>query len=132
MDTKILIVDDMKNMRSFIKTCLRALGFNGTLVEAEGGIHALKIIAENENSGSPFQLLLVDWNMPDLTGIEVLKKIRANPQWKDLPFLLITAEGQMEHVVQAAKAGVSHYIMKPFTPDTLREKLEAVWKKHSG
>ena len=119
----ILVVDDFSTMRRIVKTCLRQLGFEN-ITEAEDGKIALEKMELNE-----FKLVISDWNMPNMMGIDLLKSVRANEKYKNVPFVLVTAEGQKENVIEAAKAAVSNYVVKPFTADTLQTKLEAVFKK---
>jgi two-component system chemotaxis response regulator CheY len=119
----ILIVDDFSTMRRIVKTCLRQLGFEN-IAEAEDGQVALSKLQCSE-----FKLVISDWNMPNMMGIDLLKAVRADEKLKALPFLMVTAEAQKENVLEAAKAGVSNYIVKPFTADQLQAKLEAVFTK---
>lgn len=127
---KILIVDDMKTMRMVMKKNLKECGFEN-ITEADDGATAWPLIEQAGFSGSPFQLILSDWNMPKLAGIELLRKVRAHAALGKTPFVLVTAETEKEQIVEAIKAGVNNYVMKPFTLDSLREKLEAVHKKVS-
>lgn len=120
---QILVVDDFATMRRIVKTCLKQIGFNN-ITEAEDGQVALQRLNENE-----FQLIISDWNMPNMMGIDLLKAVRADNRLKTIPFLMVTAEAQKENILEAAKAGVSNYIIKPFTPDTLQQKLEIVFTK---
>ena len=119
----ILVVDDFNTMRRIVKTCLAQLGFNN-ITEAEDG----KIALGKLESGD-FKLVISDWNMPNMMGIDLLRAVRADNKLKSIPFVLVTAEGQKENVIEAAKAGVSNYVVKPFTADTLQVKLEAVFNK---
>jgi two-component system, chemotaxis family, chemotaxis protein CheY len=123
IDTSInvLIVDDFATMRRIIKGVLKQLGFNN-LIEAEDGEIALKELRK-EKVG----LIVSDWNMPNMTGLELLKAVRADSSLKNIPFLMVTAEGQKENVIQAVQAGVSNYIVKPFTPETFNAKLEKIF-----
>jgi two-component system chemotaxis response regulator CheY len=123
IDTSInvLIVDDFATMRRIIKGVLKQLGFSN-LIEAEDGDAALKEL-KKEKIG----LIVSDWNMPNMTGLELLKAVRADKDLKDIPFLMVTAEGQKENVIQAVQAGVSNYIVKPFTPETFNAKLEKIF-----
>ena len=123
MDTSInvLIVDDFATMRRIIKGVLKQLGFSN-LIEAEDGEAALKEL-KKEKIG----LIVSDWNMPNMTGLELLKAVRADGNLKNIPFLMVTAEGQKENVIQAVQAGVSNYIVKPFTPETFNAKLEKIF-----
>ena len=118
---KILVVDDFQTMRRIIKNYLRQLGFNN-VEEAEDGDVALEKLKESE-----FDFVITDWNMPKMTGIDLLKKIRAASNFKNIPVLIITAEAEKENVVQAAQAGVNDYIVKPFTPEVLQTKIEKIF-----
>ncbi len=119
---KILVVDDFATMRRVVKSCLKTLGFQN-VVEAENGQAAL-----NQLAAGGFSLIISDWNMPEMQGIDLLRAVRANPSLKGLPFIMVTAEAQKENILAAAKAGVSNYIIKPFTADVLQQKLEIVFK----
>ncbi|MBX7136920.1 MAG: chemotaxis response regulator CheY [Oligoflexia bacterium] len=119
----ILVVDDFSTMRRIVKTCLKQLGFEN-ITDAEDGAVALSKLQNSE-----FQLIISDWNMPNMMGIDLLKAVRADQKLKSIPFLMITAEAQKENVLEAAKAGVSNYIVKPFTPDQLQSKLTAIFAK---
>jgi two-component system, chemotaxis family, chemotaxis protein CheY len=123
IDTSInvLIVDDFATMRRIIKGVLKQLGFSN-LLEAEDGEAALKELRK-EKVG----LIVSDWNMPNMTGLELLKAVRSDNNLKGIPFLMVTAEGQKENVIQAVQAGVSNYIVKPFTPETFNAKLEKIF-----
>ena len=118
---KVLVVDDFATMRRIVKGVLKQLGFNN-IIEAEDGDQALKQL-HKEKVG----LIVSDWNMPNMTGLDLLKAVRADEKLKDTPFLMVTAEGQKENVVQAVQAGVSNYIVKPFTPETFSAKLEKIF-----
>jgi len=115
---KILVVDDLSTMRKIIKNILNQLGFKN-IVEADDGTTALEILKKEK-----VDLILADWNMPKMSGIELLKIIRSNEATKEIPFIMITAEAQKEHVLEAIKYRVNQYIVKPFTPETLKEKLK--------
>lgn len=119
----ILIVDDFATMRRIVKTCLRQLGFEN-VTEAEDGKVALQKLQANE-----FKLIISDWNMPNMMGIDLLRNVRSDDKFKALPFLMVTAEAQKENVIEAAKAGVSNYIIKPFTADQLEAKLSAIFSR---
>lgn len=121
-DMKILVVDDFPTMRRIVKTLLKQNGFHNTM-EADNGIHAFQLI-ESEND---FELVVSDWNMPEMTGLELLKKVRSDARFKHLPFLMVTAEAEKENIIEAVKAGVSNYVVKPFTGQILKEKLEKVF-----
>lgn len=124
---KILVVDDFASMRQVVKKTLIAMGFSN-IHEAAGGADAVRKIEE----GEPFGLIISDWNMPNMTGLDLLNFVRSNQHMAKVPFLMITAEGNPENIVQAAKAGVSQYIVKPFTAEALQQKLEGVFSKQSG
>lgn len=119
----ILVVDDFSTMRRIVKTCLKQLGFDNT-ADAEDGQIALNKLKDGD-----FKLIVSDWNMPNMMGIDLLRAVRSDPKLKALPFLMVTAEAQKENVLEAAKAGVSNYIVKPFTADQLQAKLEAIFTK---
>ena len=121
----ILIVDDFSTMRRIVKGCLKELGFNN-ITEAEDGKIALDKL---KNGGHSFKLVISDWNMPNCTGLEFLKRVRADSRFKNLPFLLLTAEGEAEQVKEAILAGVDGYVLKPFTHESLTQKLEQTYKK---
>ncbi len=123
---KILVVDDFSTMRRIVKNLLRDLGFTNT-VEADDGKTALPIL---EAGGIDF--LVTDWNMPGMTGIDLLKAVRANPSLVDLPVLMVTAEAKREQIIMAAQAGVNGYVIKPFTATTLKEKIEKVFERIDG
>lgn len=120
---KILIVDDFSTMRRIIKNLLRDLGFNNT-VEADDGMTALPIL----QSGS-IDFLVTDWNMPGMSGLELLQKVRAEPSLAKLPVLMVTAEAKREQIILAAQAGVNGYVVKPFTAAVLKEKIEKVFER---
>lgn len=131
LETRILVVDDMPVMRDLVKTQLRAMGYQN-LLEAEDGEEALMKVLEADREGKPVQLIISDWNMPKLTGLDFLKQIRASQKYKSLPFVLLTSESEKDQVTEAILAGVSQYIVKPFQPKALEDKLKAVWKKIQG
>jgi len=118
---KILIVDDFSTMRRIIKNILRQLGYEN-IYEADDGTTALNVLRSEK-----IQFIISDWNMPTMSGIELLKKVRASEAWKDLPFLMVTAEGQKENVIEAVRNKVSNYIVKPFTAETLKEKIDKIF-----
>jgi len=120
---KILIVDDFATMRKVIKNLLRQIGYQD-VIEAEDGVHALK-----ELKSQKIDFVISDWNMPNMTGIELLRAVRADSELSSLPFLMVTAESLKENVVEAVKAGVSNYIVKPFTAEVLNEKIKKIIEK---
>ena len=120
---KILIVDDFSTMRRIIKNLLRDLGYNNTH-EADDGNTALPMLKNGD-----YQFVVTDWNMPGMTGIELLKAIRADDRYKTLPVLMVTAEAKREQIIEAAQNGVNGYIIKPFTAQTLEEKLGKIFER---
>ena len=118
-----LVVDDFSTMRRIVRNLLKELGYNN-VEEAEDGAEAL----EKLNTGK-FQFVVSDWNMPNLDGLEMLKRIRASDTLKHLPVLMVTAEAKKENIVAAAQAGASGYVVKPFSAATLEEKLERIFDK---
>lgn len=122
---KFLVVDDFSTMRRIVRNLLKELGYTN-VDEAEDGSVGLQKL----KGGGNFQFVVTDWNMPVMTGIEMLKAIRADPTLKHLPVLMITAEAKKENIVEAAQNGASGYIVKPFTAATLEEKLGKIFEKY--
>ncbi len=120
---KILIVDDFSTMRRIIKNLLRDLGFNNT-VEADDGNTALPIL---KSGGIDF--LVTDWNMPGMSGLELLQAVRSDAALAKLPVLMVTAEAKREQIILAAQAGVNGYVVKPFTAAVLKEKIEKIFER---
>jgi two-component system, chemotaxis family, chemotaxis protein CheY len=120
---KILTVDDFSTMRRIIRNMLRQLGYNN-IVEAEDGAEALSLLQREK-----VDFVISDWNMPNMSGLDLLKAIRADDNLKPLPVLLVTAEALKENVVEALKAGVNNYVVKPFTAETLKERIDAIFKE---
>ena len=121
-NTKFLVVDDFSTMRRIVRNLLKELGFTN-VQEAEDGVEALiKLRADK------FDFVVSDWNMPNMTGIELLREIRADASLKHLPVLMVTAEAKKENIIEAAKAGASGYVVKPFTAATLDEKLKKIFQ----
>lgn len=118
---KILIVDDFSTMRRIIKNLLRDLGFNNTS-EADDGQTALPMLKSGK-----FDFLVTDWNMPGMDGLTLLKTVRSDDELCDMPVLMVTAEAKHDQIVVAAEAGVSGYVVKPFTAATLKEKIEKIF-----
>lgn len=119
---KILIVDDFATMRKVIRNLLKQGGFEN-VVEAEDGVAALKVLKSQQ-----VDFIISDWNMPNMSGLELLKAVRGDDELKALPFLMVTAEALKDNVVAAVKAGVSNYIVKPFTAEVLNETIEKIVK----
>ncbi len=122
-DMKILIVDDFSTMRRIIKNLLRDLGFSNT-GEADDGNTALPML-----QGGKYDFLVTDWNMPGMQGIDLLKAVRSDPGLASLPVLMVTAESKKDQIVEAAQAGVNGYVVKPFTAQTLKEKIDKIFER---
>jgi two-component system chemotaxis response regulator CheY len=122
---RVLVVDDFATMRKIVRNILKQIGFEN-ITEAEDGNAALQML-KNETVG----LVVTDWNMPNMNGLDLLRQIRQNPKTANLPVLMVTAEGLKENVLEAVKAGVNNYVVKPFTAEVLQEKIEAIFKKQS-
>lgn len=120
---KILIVDDFSTMRRIIKNLLRDLGFHHT-EEADDGTTALPML-----QAGAFDLLITDWNMPGMQGIDLLKAVRGDEGLRSLPVLMVTAESKRDQIVEAAQAGVNGYVVKPFTAGTLEEKIHKIFER---
>ena len=123
--TRVLVVDDMLTMRKLVQKALKDLGFTDFLEAADGA----KAWEAFSTANPPVGLIVSDWNMPNCTGLDFLKRVRADSRFSKTPFYLVTAESEMSQVVEAVKAGVSGYIIKPFDANTLRAKLEEGSKK---
>jgi two-component system chemotaxis response regulator CheY len=117
----ILVVDDFSTMRRIIKGLLQDSGF-ANITEADDGLTALSLLKAGN-----FDLLITDWNMPGMQGVELLRQVRADERMKKLPVLMLTAEATRAQIVAAAQAGVSGYVIKPFTAATLREKIDKIF-----
>jgi two-component system, chemotaxis family, chemotaxis protein CheY len=121
---RFLVVDDFSTMRRIVRNLLKELGFTN-VDEAEDGVAALQKL----HNGA-FQFVITDWNMPNMTGLELLQNIRAHEGLKGLPVLMITAEAKKENIIEAAQSGASGYIVKPFTAVTLEEKMNKIFEKY--
>jgi two-component system, chemotaxis family, chemotaxis protein CheY len=128
LNTKILIVDDMMTMRKLVAKACKEIGFT-VFEEASDGALAWAKVAE---ANPPFGLIISDWNMPNSTGLDLLKRVRSDTRMAKVPFILVTAEAEQHQILEAAKAGVSNYVTKPFTAEILKTKLEQVHKKLGG
>ncbi|MFK7873741.1 MAG: chemotaxis response regulator CheY [Oligoflexales bacterium] len=126
-DMKILIVDDFPTMRRIVRTLLKQNGYNN-FVEAEDGAQGYKMLTTEPG----IEFIVSDWNMPNMTGLEFLKKVRADPKFKHLPFLMVTAEAEKENIIEAVKSGVSNYVVKPFTGATMKEKMARVFENEAA
>lgn len=120
---RILVVDDFPTMRRFIRNLLKELGF-GNVEEAEDGVSALQKLRLKD-----FGLVLTDWNMPNMDGLQLLQEIRSSNELAQLPVIMLTAEAKRDNIIAAATSGASGYIVKPFTAATLDEKLRKVFDK---
>ena len=119
---KILVVDDFSTMRRIVRNVLKQVGLT-SIVEADNGKAALKVLKKES-----IDLILCDWNMPEMSGIDLLKAVKSDDALKDIPFVMVTAEAQKDNILEAVKAGVSSYIVKPFTAETVTEKLSSIFK----
>lgn len=120
---RFLIVDDFQTMRRIVRNILRQLGFEN-FEEAEDGEQAFSKL-----KAGGFDFVISDWNMPNVDGITLLKRVRSDPALKDMPFLMVTAEAEKDKVVEAIRSGVSNYVVKPFTAEVLKEKMDRVLEK---
>jgi len=124
--TRFLVVDDFSTMRSIVRNLLRDLGYEH-VQEADDGRTALPIL-----QGGNIDFLITDWNMPGMPGLQLLKEVRADPKLTDMPVLLLTAEAKRDQIVEAAQAGVNGYVIKPFTAQVLKEKLDKIMAAREG
>ena len=122
-EMRILVVDDFSTMRRIIKNILRQLGFSN-IVEADDGSTAWETLNKDK-----IDFIISDWNMPKMPGIELLRKVRSSEEFAALPFLMVTAEAQQENIIEAVQAKVSNYIVKPFTAETLGQKIDKIFDK---
>jgi two-component system chemotaxis response regulator CheY len=120
---RILVVDDFSTMRKIIKNILRQLELTN-VVEADDGTTAWEVLNRDN-----IDFIVSDWNMPKMSGIELLRKVRASEEYAATPFLMVTAEAQQENIIEAVQAKVSNYIVKPFTPETLAQKIDKIFGK---
>lgn len=121
LNMEVLIVDDFATMRRILKNILTQIGFTN-LYEAADGKSALKVLKNQK-----IDLVMCDWNMPVMTGLDLLNAVRADEDLKAIPFVMVTAEAQKENIIQAVQAGVNNYVVKPFTTETITQKLEKVF-----
>ncbi len=118
---KIITIDDSSTMRRIIKNTLQRIGYGSDVLEAEDGKQALDVLSRNK-----VDLIITDWNMPNMDGLTFVKKIRSMSEWNDVPIIMVTTEAAKEDILEALKSGVNNYIVKPFTPEILKEKIEVV------
>ncbi len=129
-DTRILVIDDMPSIRELVKNTLKTMGFKN-LQEAGDGEDGLKVLLQANSSGYPIQLVISDWNMPKMKGLDLLKHLRATTDFVNLPFVLLTSESERDQVTEAVLAGVSQYIVKPFSAKIFEDKLKVAYAKHN-
>lgn len=130
LDTHILVVDDSLNIRRILVDALQRMGFS-KISSAEDAVDGFAKLKQFANSPHPIGLVLSDLNMPGPNGLEFLKDVRADAAFAQLPFLLVTTESEKGAVIEAAAAGVSNYVVKPFNIETLTKKIKDAWKKHN-
>jgi two-component system chemotaxis response regulator CheY len=128
LNTHVLVVDDMLTMRKLVSKILKELGFT-QITEAPNGADAWNILSTGT---SPIGLVISDWNMPNMTGLDLLKKVRGDAKTAKLPFVMVTAEAEKHQIMAAIEAGVTNYVIKPFSAQQLQEKLAAAHKKVSA
>lgn len=128
LKSRILVLDDMMTMRKIVIKNLKEMGFTDIQEAADGNLGWTLL----ESTKPPIQLIISDWNMPNCSGLELVKKVRANATYAKVPFIMLTAEAEAAQVKEALIAGVTNYIIKPFTADTIKLKLEQTHKKVSG
>lgn len=121
LNMKVLVVDDFSTMRRIVKNIIKQLGFSN-VEEAEDGAQALAKLKADK-----FDFVISDWNMPNMTGLELLQAVRADASLKDIRFLMVTAEAEKDKIVAAVQSGVNSYILKPFTAETLKEKIDVIF-----
>ena len=127
-NTRVLIVDDMPKMREIVSSQVASLGYTDIL-KASNGREALDLLNQQFDRDKPIGLVFSDWNMPIMAGIDLLAEVRKSGKLQNVPFIMVTAEGKREQVMEAIKVGVSNYIVKPFPPVQLELKIKAVWDK---
>lgn len=130
-NTRFLVVDDFATMRKIVRKVLLDLGYQ-LVEEADDGSTAWQKLESCHLEGQPIGVVISDWNMPKMPGIELLKKVRQDARFARLPFIMVTAESEQKQVLEAVKSGVSDYVVKPFNSQTLKEKLERVWQRHNA
>lgn len=127
--TRILIVDDMASIRDLVRNQLKVVGFT-EIIESEDGVLAWTVLENQYAQANPIELVISDWNMPNMKGLDLLKKVRSSQVFVQLPFILLTSEAEREQVTEAVMAGVSQYIVKPFSGKVFEEKLKTAYQKH--
>jgi two-component system chemotaxis response regulator CheY len=127
-ESRILVIDDLGTIRSLLKESLKTLGFKN-INEAENGRIGLEMMKSAVEENAPYDLIISDWNMPEMTGIELLDARNEDETLKDTPFLMVTIESESQYVLKAASKGVSDFVVKPFTPKTLENKIRGIYKR---
>ncbi len=127
-NTRFLIVDDFSTMRKILKKALGEMGYT-QIEEAENGQQAWTMIEQKRAENAPYQFIISDWNMPIMSGVDLLKKFRSDDKNRTTPFVMVTAESEQKQILEAVKMGCSDYIVKPFTPATIKEKIDKVYEK---
>jgi two-component system chemotaxis response regulator CheY len=130
LDTRILVIDDMPSIRDLVKNQLKGMGFKN-IQEASDGEEALRMLIQLNTPNNNIQLVISDWNMPNMKGIDLLKHVRAQAEWANLPFVLLTSEAERDQVTEAVLAGASQYIVKPFSAKIFEDKLKTAFQKHN-
>lgn len=128
LDTKILVADDLKTIRSLVVEILRKAGYSN-FVEAQDGLEALHALEASISKPPKIGLVISDWNMPNMTGLELLEKKMSHPDLNDIPFLMVTIESERDYVLRAVSVGVNEFVVKPFSEKTLLNKIKAVWER---
>ena len=128
---KVLVVDDMSTMRKYVRQCLTGFGVSN-ITEADDGDTAWQAVQDALASGKPFQFIITDWNMPRMQGIDFLRLVRTDERTQGLPVLMLTGEGSQHQIIEAIQAGVSAYLVKPFTPENLSERVEIAVRTAAG
>lgn len=126
--TKFLVADDTKTIRTLLREILNKLGYRD-VHEAEDGNEALRMMKEAAEKNQPFTFLIVDWNMPGLTGLDLLEIRNADKRFKEIPFLMVTIESERDYVLRAVAMGVSDFIVKPFSENTIKTKMQSIWNR---
>ena len=127
-ETKFLITEDLHTIRTLIKEFLKRLGYD-QMAEADNGLMAWNKLEEAHAAGEPFQFMISDWNMPEMTGLELLKKCRGDDRFKDLPILMVTIESEKAYVLKAVTMGVDDFVVKPFSEKTLESKIANIFQR---
>ncbi|MBT3982194.1 MAG: response regulator [Bacteriovoracaceae bacterium] len=128
--TRFLIVDDYDMVLTMLKENLRTIGFKGDVINAADGQEGFDALAAQEEKGEPVQFIISDLLMPGMSGLDFLKQVRADDKYKDIPFLILTSDNDSENMMNVIKCGASNILLKPWTADSLTEKIALCWNKH--